>query len=616
MNIRPNNLMLQFFTAVLIAVIIGLGYFVRPSFVPFSLLIQKNGSQQIIDTWENEENYIYAFLPSGVNLEDVLLKKQTNEDVILDGQPVAQYVDCGAFALNVPYEVTYRTFAKQRNKTLIFLQSVGVPTLFISTASEEMECLHSDKENKENCSVSLYSADGGLVYDGLMGSISGRGNYTWDNFEKKSYSVSLTQEADFRGMGQASEWILLSNASDPSHLRNKIVYDFAHAVGMDFTPDSQWVSLYLNGEYVGLYLLCERNEVHENRVAISQEGSFLVSLELEDRLLSRNIDYVKTNANLTLRIHFPESITAQDLTHLGEKWQNLEDAITSDDGISPTTGQSYLDLIDLDSWARKYLIEEIFGNLDACFLSQYFYFKRNTGDQKIYAGPVWDYDLSMGNDREWQMMNPNSLFANRLWVKEGIQTPWFYELCQKSEFWTYVVSLYRNEYLPLLETYISVAITDYGQQTMQAAAVDEIRWAETSLKHTEYIEQLVTYLNERIDFLNGYFFEEDEYRVVRIDAARNGNMAYWLVETGELLPELPVLKSTPSTMFLGWYDESTDTPFDPEQQISEDMDIVAKWEEKEQGNVKMMGKLIPLGMIAVMGVILAVIELRRWRKYR
>ena len=33
--------------------------------------------------------------------------------------------------------------------------------------------------------------------------------------------------------------------------------------------------------------------------------------------------------------------------------------------IDPETGKSWQELIDIDSWARKYLIDEVFGNLDA-----------------------------------------------------------------------------------------------------------------------------------------------------------------------------------------------------------------------------------------------------------
>ena len=117
-----------------------------------------------------------------------------------------------------------------------------------------------------------------------MEAIRGRGNATW-LWEKKPYSLTLSKSADLLGMGAAKEWILLTNAPDPTHLRNKIAYDLAAEVGLLYSPESNWVDLYLNGEYTGLYLLTERNEIHPQRIPAGN-GTFLVSMELESRLKS------------------------------------------------------------------------------------------------------------------------------------------------------------------------------------------------------------------------------------------------------------------------------------------------------------------------------------------
>lgn len=616
MTMKRRYKILLYTTIIMIIVIVVFVINCRPSFNLFTVLVQYPNGQQQITYWDNGTGQWYIFLPAGVETNNVYFIKQTQEEILMNGTPMSKITFCDEFAFEETCELTYKSYGKDERRGLTIIRSGGVPTLFLDTRSGNLEYIHANKDNKESGSVTLYTIEGELNYQSIDATISGRGNYTWLSSDKKSYSITLSQEADLLGMGSASEWILLSNSADPTHLRNKLVFDFADAGGMAYSPDSEWVSLYVNGEYRGLYLLCEKNEVQEERVGISQRDSFLVSLELEERLSDRNIDYFKTNADMTLRIHHPEVVDEQNLNNLNETWRMLEDSIASEDGYDPLTGRFYLDLIDLDSWARKYLIEEIFGNLDACFLSQYFYSESVTGDQKIYAGPVWDYDLSMGSDREWQMINPNALFANRLWVKGDIQSPWFYNLCQKEEFWAYVVAVYSNEYLPLLETFITVAIEDYAEQTMEASAADEIRWSDDSVAQKVYIEQLVQYLNKRIAFLNSYFIDKADYQVVSIDSATNGNIAYWLVEAGDYLPELPNMENTNTATFLGWYEKSSNQPFAPDEPITDDMELVAKWENKDQGIAKMIVKLIPLALIAVVGTILLTTELRRWRKYR
>ena len=42
--------------------------------------------------------------------------------------------------------------------------------------------------------------------------------------------------------------------------------------------------------------------------------------------------------------------------------QEIEDAIQTEDGYHPVTGRHYTEYIDLESWADKYLVEEITRN--------------------------------------------------------------------------------------------------------------------------------------------------------------------------------------------------------------------------------------------------------------
>ena len=117
-----------------------------------------------------------------------------------------------------------------------------------------------DQNHKERAAITLYTADGQVDYQGTeTDMIRGRGNSSW-NYEKKPYNLYLYQPASLLEMDEASEWALIANANDDTNLRNQLVYDFADQISPHpgWSPENEYVDLFLNGEYAGLYLLCEK----------------------------------------------------------------------------------------------------------------------------------------------------------------------------------------------------------------------------------------------------------------------------------------------------------------------------------------------------------------------
>ena len=106
--------------------------------------------------------------------------------------------------------------------------------------------------------------------DGGGAQIRCRGNATYNNPEMKaknkySYKIKLDKKADILGLGKSKHWYLINNWRDTSNLRHKLAYDLAETLGLSHT-DCQWVTVYYNGEYRGLYLLCESIRVDSGRV--------------------------------------------------------------------------------------------------------------------------------------------------------------------------------------------------------------------------------------------------------------------------------------------------------------------------------------------------------------
>ena len=579
----------------------------------FQISLHYKGEQEIIKTWMDENGDYYVFLPDYVDMENVNVSLNTNSAVYIDGKRLSDGFRCNVFSENTSYNLEYMAFGKKQCRKITFFHTGTVASLFVKTESMGMEYIHGDKEHKEAGLISLFSQTGDLDYKGSIEYIKGRGNYTWEESDKKPYNIVLAESADLLNMGMGSKWVLLANALDSTLMRNKIVYDFASRIGMDYTPESQWVALYLNGEYRGLYMLCEAIEIGADRVDISQEGGMVVAVEGESALQEKGDIYFVTDAGVAVGVKSPKTVSADKVASAAKRLQAVENAILSPVSEDPLTGAALEELIDWDSWVDKYLIEEVFGNHDAFMRSTYYYYQDETS--VLCAGPVWDHDYSIGNENAWQLRNPQTFWANRLESQPGTDMPWGYALYQKDEFYQDVVEKYRTVFLAEIEQLISETIPAYTREISEAAAADKIRWNDES-NLEKYVDLLCKYLKERIEFLNGVWIDQRDYCVVRAVQQWGGYYAYYVVFTGDTLPELPEFDNNENQRFVGWYDEKTGEPFDATKPITEDIEIYARWEDKPAKKLNQVLSLVPIGIISAMGVGLAWIEVKRLIKSR
>lgn len=611
-KIRIALLLTMVFLGAVIA-LVGL-YQKQEYMLPISVQISSSSKTERVNCWKDNEGAYFVFLPSYANLSETTISLNTSSSIRVNGKPLCSGDDCGRFDLNVQNKLSYDILNKTNNTTLTFLKSANIATMYVNTDSGGMDYIHVQKGNEETGSISLYDSEGSLNYEDTQITLKGRGNATWVDSEKKSYSLDLSTAADLLEMGNAQRWILLANGLDQSNLRNKIVYDFAEKVGLDYSPESRWVDLYLNGEYAGLYLLCERIEIHPERLDISAENSFLMSSELEQRLIQQNYPYILTDTNLAMRIHYPKVITEDSNTVLTVTWKAIENSILAEDGVDPETGKHWKELIDLDSWAKKYLIDEVFGNLDAYLISQYYYINGAEADRKVYAGIVWDYDLSMGNTYTWQLENPYSVFVGNPKYQPGIDTPLIFSLSSKEEFYSRTVELYDTEFLPKIEELIKTGISAYKKEIEKASEMNQIRWSflEDISFHQDYI---ISYLSKRTAFLQSMWADGANYCKVTIDQGTGSNYAYYMVLEGTCLNDLPQFEPTPYQEPLGlWYYSDTDEPFDISTPITEDIEIYAIWKDSSNKRLGQVVKIMPLVILAGFGIVLLMKDVYRSKK--
>ena len=399
------------------------------------------------------------------------------------------------------YTLSFRE--EEKSGELTFVQSANVGTIFLETDSGSMEQVDADKEYREGGRILITDAAGGIEHIGILDYIKGRGNATW-NSDKKSYSVKLKEAADLFGMGEAEDWVLLCNGFDGSKLQNKLCLDMAEAVGLEYSIQSEWVDLYLNGVYHGNYLLCEKVEGGENRVEIG--GGFLLE---RDYYFDQPNGFYTEDGN-PFSLWYPENVTQEEIEKIAAFVQQIEDAVLSGDleraGV----------YLDWDSFVLRYVLDETVLNQDTGITSMYFY--KPEGEQKLYAGPVWDYDGSLGSGNMTGWMNHKVIAAVEIQnYKRESSLSWYPVLYQNEWFLNQARQKYRDLVRPYLLSMLEEGIDQYADHIKESVEMDMLRWDYASFgaghyeSHENNVRYLKFFLAKRLEFLDEEWLGEENH---------------------------------------------------------------------------------------------------------
>lgn len=266
----------------------------------------------------------------------------------------------------------------------------GVPRINIDLNGVSLEEIKSGSKEMKYEGNDLQVYDGGeiLEYGGVE--VKGRGNVTWAQ-EKKPFQIKFENKVDMFGMGEARKWYLLNNKLDNAHIRNAIAFDLERILEIDYPFRGSFTELYINGEYEGLFFLTNAIEVSKNSVNLKDSMGILMEL---DNIYGLREDYYATSNGdiLVVKDVVDEDKREKATNDFMVAYNRLEDAVSKRDYSEIEK------LIDVNSWADYYLISEFSVNPDAYWTSFYFY--KDGVNDKIHAGPGWDFDLAFCN-KNW-----------------------------------------------------------------------------------------------------------------------------------------------------------------------------------------------------------------------
>lgn len=274
------------------------------------------------------------------------------------------------------------------------------------------------------------TVDGKGIYENYTGKteVKGRGNSTW-GYSKKPYRLKLDKKSEICGLGKAKNYILLANHIDPTLMLNSVAFKIGQLLEVPFTNHAIPVDVVLNGKYKGSYLLTEQIEIKENRVDIDANNSVMWEL---DSYFDEDPKFRSEAFNLPVMVKDPDLTTEQF-----EYWKNDFNRFVMQFAQEPLEGNSYVDMIDIESVAKYLITFNLVHNMEINHPKSIFIHKEGKG--KYVMGPIWDFDWAY--DYEGKEVHFGSyetpLFSSEM---NGVGTAFFQRFLQDSR----VRSIYKE----------------------------------------------------------------------------------------------------------------------------------------------------------------------------
>ena len=296
--------------------------------------------------------------------------------------------------------------------------SAGVTPIFIEIDESEgnytIAQMDGDADHNIECKGDIWIA--GTKY--VLSKMKGRGNATWKEAkDKKPYNITVGEKIQFPGIDseKTKKWSLLAENLDRSLLGNRAGYWLAYEMGIG--QDTASADVWMNGEYQGCYtvtpktdsfvtkngFMIEQDNYKEDPVADGGDPQFTLEglkeasgwdscynritvKQMGDNLLKNEAGVVDES---------PENMEAA-AGRIKVWLQNAWDAIRRANGTSDE-GKYYTEYIDIESFAKMYLMHEYVKSYDVCAGSILYHRDGQTDADKLYAGPLWDLDNAMGS---------------------------------------------------------------------------------------------------------------------------------------------------------------------------------------------------------------------------
>jgi spore coat protein CotH len=480
------------------------------------------------------EIYIYAYSSNydySVRIINVSIKNRNSKIFRLENTETIRlerdsYYDFKEFIFhgemtikNKIYEEKYDLFITTGDIPLILIKAESLITADIERAEADMKIIYNNPDEKNFINRTVFD------FEGKIG-IKWRGQSTLST-PKKQYSVETRDEygedknVSLLGMPRESDWILSASYSDKTLIRMPLAFELSNKMGL-YAPRTKFVEVFLyqpdkyinNYDYKGIYILTESIKRDKNRVDIQRldsddvdliSGGYIIEMTSKNLYNPHEI-YIET---LTYHyiIKYPnwKNITEKQKQWITDFMNEFEGVLYGDNFKDPENG--YRKYIDVDSFIDFIIINELFKNKDVFGKSTFMSLDR---DSKLKIGPIWDFDLSSGNNStdpnaknnipELFSM-PSNRICNRLFLD-----PYFVDKFIERWYELRDGTLSDNNIINTTDKMVmelSLEIKHRNFDRWRALGISAYTDPESSLKtHDEIVEQLKKWLLSRAKWID------------------------------------------------------------------------------------------------------------------
>lgn len=354
------------------------------------------------------------------------------------------------------------------------------------------------------------------------------------NFEKTPYRLELRDNEDddakypMLGMPGDGDWAILSPYPDKSLIRNALAYELGKDMGLD-TPRYAHVEVYINfdnqplsaDDYQGVYLLTETLEIDKDRLNIKKlkeddltEPNISGGYLMQFNMMAAEEPLIRGNGWSDLELKEPDDLLPEQLSWITNYIQKVHDSIHSANPSDPQTG--YPAYIDVDSFVDFIIHTELGKQPDSYIRSAHMYKDR---DQKLKAGPLWDYDLAYdsytgmfgmpsSNIEGWQYQSTAPMMPGM-----GTTTDWYYKLMQDPNFRSKVKTRWQElRKGPLSDEQLVAKVRELSAPLPNAANRNFQKW---NILGTDYVggfnTQVTRTWEEQIQIIENFLLKRAEW---------------------------------------------------------------------------------------------------------
>lgn len=314
-----------------------------------------------------------------------------------------------------------------------FISAGNIDSIYITLEKyKNLDYVHANKIEEIPGVMTVIDSEGKVSYETVKG-FYGHGNSSWES-EKKSYNIKFDSYVNLLGMDANDDFALLAGYRMNSLMSYVANAELTKVVGFDYAPNYRVVSLFVGGEYAGVYYLTEKIELDINGIEINSvyeetrkvnpralesfeyvvweneetkektcyydimvnpediTGGYLLELDVTDHgpMDSRFTTYGDINKVILKRAQYSSK---EQVEYLAVFWQDFENALYSENGYN-NKGKHYTEYIDVESFAMQWLMYEL--SMEDSLASSIYYYKESeiTGDGKIHACYPWDLERS------------------------------------------------------------------------------------------------------------------------------------------------------------------------------------------------------------------------------